>query len=126
MIVTKLCSNVIRHANFKDTHFLVTLEYYKPQFVITIKDTGRDFAQKDTLPVGAMRSGIDGSERYSGYGISLLEGLSDKVDFTETDPHGATVRVKKACTTKLRRMPTKLPHQTNIRTVSWRRVRTER
>ncbi len=95
LIVTELCSNVIRHAQSKETHFLVTLEYYKPQIVITVKDTGRGFSQEDILPVGAVRSDGDGGERFGGYGISLLEGLSDKVDFTETDPHGTTVRVEK-------------------------------
>jgi len=95
LIVTELCSNVIRHAQSKETHFLVTLEYYKPQMVITVKDTGRGFAQEDVLPVGTARSDVDGGERYGGYGMSLLEGLSDKVDFTETDPHGTTVRVEK-------------------------------
>lgn len=96
IIVTELCSNVIRHAQSKETHFLVTLEYYKPQIVITVKDTGRGFAQADVPPVGSARPDGDGGERYGGYGMSLLEGLSDKVDFTETDPHGTTVRVEKS------------------------------
>ena len=34
-IVGELCSNVIRHARSKETHFLVTLEYFKPKVVIT-------------------------------------------------------------------------------------------
>ncbi len=44
MIVTELCSNVVHHAQSKDTHFLITLEYSKPQVVITVKDTGRGFS----------------------------------------------------------------------------------
>lgn len=95
LIVTELCSNVIRHAQSKETHFLVILEYYKPQIVITVKDTGRGFSQEDVLPVGTARSDGDGEERYGGYGMSLLAGVSDKVDFTATDPHGTTVRVEK-------------------------------
>lgn len=95
LIVTEMCSNVIRHAQSKETHFLVTLEYYKPQVVITVTDTGRGFIQEDVLPVGVARPDGEGGERYGGYGMSLLEGLSDKVDFSTTDPHGTTVRVEK-------------------------------
>ena len=94
-IVAELCSNVVRHAESKATHFLVNLEYYKPQVVITVKDEGRGFVPGDVLPVGAMRPDGKGGERGGGYGLSLLEGLSDKVDFSTTDPHGTTVRVEK-------------------------------
>ncbi len=95
LIVTELCSNVIRHAQSKETHFLVTLEYYKPQVVITVTDTGQGFSQEGVAPVGSERTDFDGGERIGGYGLSLLEGLSDKVDYTATDPHGTTVRVEK-------------------------------
>lgn len=96
LIVTELCSNVVRHAQSAETHFLVTLEYYKPQIVITVTDTGRGFTQEDVLPVGVARPDGEGGERFGGYGMSLLEGLSDKVDFSTTDPHGTTVRVEKS------------------------------
>lgn len=95
VIVAELCSNVVRHAHSKETHFLVTLEYYKPQVVITVTDAGEGFAQGNVLPVGAVRSDGEGGERLGGWGLTLLEGLSDKLDFTATDPHGTTVRVEK-------------------------------
>lgn len=95
LIVTELCSNVIRHAQSRETHFLITLEYYKPQVVIVVTDAGQGFSPEDVAPVGSERTDFDGGERFGGYGISLLEGLSDKVDYTETDPHGTTVRVEK-------------------------------
>lgn len=94
-IVAELCSNVIRHARSKATHFLITLEYYKPRIVITVADQGRGFVREEVLPVGAWRPDGVGGERLGGFGLSLLEGLSDKLDFTETDPHGTTVRVEK-------------------------------
>jgi serine/threonine-protein kinase RsbW len=95
LILTELCSNVIRHSQSKETHFLVTLEFYKPQIVITVIDAGRGIAQEDLLPVGTARPDSNGGERYGGYGMLLLEGLSDKVNFTATVPHGTTVRVEK-------------------------------
>lgn len=97
-IVAELSSNVIRHAQSKATHFLVTLEYYKPQVVIIVTDQGQGFVQDDLLPVGTPRPDGVGGERLGGYGLILLEGLSDKVDFTATDPHGTTVRVEKNLT----------------------------
>jgi len=94
-IVAELCSNVVRHARSKETHFLVTLEYFKPEVVITVTDTGEGFGQKDVLPIGTSRPDFGGGERLGGWGMALLEGLSDKLDFTATDPHGTTVRVEK-------------------------------
>jgi len=94
-IVGELCSNVIRHAHSKEMRFLVTIEYYKPKVIITVKDSGNGFAIKDVAPVGTARSDGAGGERIGGYGLYILEGLSDKVDYTETDPQGATIRVEK-------------------------------
>lgn len=94
-IVAELCANVIFHAQSKATYFLVTLEYRKPQVIITVADEGEGFAQADVLPAGTSRPDGTGGERYGGYGLSLIEGLSDKLDFTATDPHGTTVRVEK-------------------------------
>ena len=95
-IVGELCSNVVRHARSKATHFLMTLEYYKPQVVITVRDEGQGFAQADVPPIGTVHADGTGGKRYGGYGLSLLEGLSDKLDFAATDPQGTTVRAEKA------------------------------
>ncbi|MCW3062235.1 MAG: ATP-binding protein [Capsulimonas sp.] len=94
-IVAELCSNVIRHAQSTSAKFEVTLEYYKPKVVITVRDTGAGFDQNAVRHVGSMRDDGYGGERLGGWGLSLLDGLSDKVDFTTTDPHGTTVRVEK-------------------------------
>ena len=96
MIVTELCSNVIRHAQSKETHFKVELEYYEPKVVITVTDTGAGFDRSEVAPVGTARP--DGAQgmRVGGYGLSLLEGISDKCTYTATKPHGATVRVEKS------------------------------
>jgi len=94
-IVGELCSNVVRHAESKATHFQVTLEYYEPMVVITVKDAGKGFVVDDVPPMGALRPDGAGGERTGGYGMSMLEGLSDKLDFTATDPQGTTVRAEK-------------------------------
>jgi anti-sigma regulatory factor (Ser/Thr protein kinase) len=94
-IVGELCSNVIHHAQSKAKHFQINLEYYQPQVVITVTDLGRGFTQEDVLPVGTLRPHGKDGERLGGWGLSLLKGLSDKIDFSTTDPHGTTVRVEK-------------------------------
>ncbi len=94
-IVSELCSNVVRHAQSKETHFLVTLEYFKPQVVITVTDAGEGFSSGDVAATGTSRTDFDGGQRLGGWGLALLEGLSDKLDFMATDPHGTTVRVEK-------------------------------
>ena len=95
MIIGELCSNVVRHAHSKMMRFLVTLEYYKPKVVITVEDQGQGFVMKDVPPVGTARSDGERGERFGGFGLPLLEGLSDKLNFTTTVPHGTTVRVEK-------------------------------
>jgi anti-sigma regulatory factor (Ser/Thr protein kinase) len=94
-IVGELCSNVVRHAHLKSAHYKVVLEFYEPRVVITVTDEGRGFDVEDVSEIGAPRLDLDGSERLGGFGLLLLEGLSDRIDFTETYPHGTTVRVEK-------------------------------
>ena len=47
------------------------------------------------LPAGTSRPHGHERRRYGGYGLSLLEGLSDKIDFAANDPQGTMVRVEK-------------------------------
>jgi serine/threonine-protein kinase RsbW len=94
-IVGELCSNVIRHAQSTSSFFALTFEFYQPKIVITITDKGKGFVIDNVPAVGTMRPDGKGGQRVGGFGLSLLEGLSDKIDFSETDPHGTTVRVEK-------------------------------
>lgn len=95
-IVGELCSNVVRHAHSKSGKYKVVLEYYKPRVVITVTDEGPGFVVGNVAAIGSARPDLGGGERLGGYGLVLLDGLSDKIDFTETDPHGTTVRVEKS------------------------------
>jgi len=94
-IVAELCSNVTRHAESKATHFVITLEYFKLRIIITVTDEGRGFIAENIPLPGTSRPDGVGGERYGGFGMTLLQGLSDKIDFTATAPHGTTVRVEK-------------------------------
>ena len=94
-IVAELCTNVVRHARSKETHFLISLEYYKPRVVITVTDAGEGFTPKDVAPAGTIRADFEGGERMGGWGLSLVEGLTDKLNFTATAPRGTTVRAEK-------------------------------
>ena len=94
-IIGELCSNVVRHAHSQAGKYTVLLEYYQPRVVITVTDEGVGFDVKDVSAVGSARADLDGGRRLGGFGLVLLEGLADKIDFTETDPHGTTVRVEK-------------------------------
>ena len=97
-IIGELCGNVIRHAQSKASHFQVILEYYEPKVVITVTDTGKGFVKDDVPPVGQLRSNGTGGKRVGGYGMIMLEGLSDKLDFIATIPQGTTVRIEKNLT----------------------------
>ncbi len=96
VIISELCSNVVRHAHSKAAHYQVAMEYYEPRIVITVTDEGQGFTAADIAPPGTTRPDMEGGERMGGFGLMLLEGLSDRLDFTETNPHGTTVRVEKS------------------------------
>jgi len=95
-IVDELCTNVIRHAHSLSTHFSVLLEYYKACVVITVTDEGQGFGAVDVRPIGASRPDMEGGQRIGGFGLPLIKGLSDRLDFTTTDPHGTTARAVKS------------------------------
>jgi anti-sigma regulatory factor (Ser/Thr protein kinase) len=86
---------VVRHGASDRKFFGVVLEYYKPKLVITVTDNGQGFEMHAVPEPGEMRSDGAGGERCGGFGFPLLEGLSDKIDFSSTYPHGTTVRVEK-------------------------------
>lgn len=44
---------------------------------------------------GTIRADFGGGERIGGYGMTLIQGLSDRLEFHRTDPHGTTVRAEK-------------------------------
>lgn len=94
-IVAELCANVVRHAKSEAPYFLMTLEYYKPKIIIRVADEGQGFIRADVSPVGTVRPDGLGGHRFGGYGLTLIESLSDKLDFTTTDPRGTTVCVEK-------------------------------
>ena len=108
-IVAELCANVVFHAQSKATHFLVTLEYRKPQVIITVVDEGEGFAQADVLPAGTSRPDGTGGERYGGYGLSLIEGPSENSISPRPTHTERRCAWRRTCTLRLRRLPTRPP-----------------
>lgn len=94
-IVGELASNVIRHAHSQKSHYNVVLEYYQLCVVITVVDSGPGFRIDDIPAEGSVRSDFSKGDRVGGFGMSLLRGLSDQLNFTASCPHGTTVKVVK-------------------------------
>ena len=94
-ILGELVANVVRHAQSASGRFQVLLEYYADRVVITVVDAGEGFAFRDVPEVGSARSDGDGGERLGGFGLPLLDALSDLLEFSRTDPQGTTVRAEK-------------------------------
>ena len=94
-IITELVGNVVRHAQSAHGRFQMLLEYYADRLVITVIDTGQGFTFRDVPEIGTVRSDGDSEERLGGFGLPLLELMSDELEFTRTDPHGTTVRAEK-------------------------------
>jgi len=94
-IVSELAANVIRHAHSVNGRFQVVLDYFADRVVITVVDQGQGFTFRDIPEIGTVRRDMDGSERLGGFGLPLLDALSDRLEFSRTDPHGTTVVAEK-------------------------------
>lgn len=96
LMLGELCSNVIRHAHTCEGRFEVVLEYFADRVVVTVEDKGPGFSFKAVPDAGTIRPDRQaGGERTGGFGLQLIEGLADHLEFHRTDPHGTTVRAEK-------------------------------
>jgi len=94
-VIGELCSNVTRHAHSGAGRFQVTVDYFHDKVVIEVKDSGGGFSFRDVKPVGSIRSDDCGGERFGGFGLYLVEKMSDHVEFNRTEPSGTTVKAEK-------------------------------
>jgi anti-sigma regulatory factor (Ser/Thr protein kinase) len=96
VVAGELCANVIRHAHSVEGRFRVTLEYHADRVVTLVEDRGPGFAPDAVAPVGAERPDFDGAaSRVGGYGLRLVELLSDRVEFGPASPRGTTARAER-------------------------------
>ena len=96
ILVGELCGNVIRHAQSNEDRYFVVLEYFSDHVKLIVQDRGTGFSFKEVPQAGTSRADFDGGERIGGYGMQIIQGLSDKIEFRRTDPHGTTVCAEKA------------------------------
>lgn len=95
VVVGELCTNVLLHAQGSSGRFRVTMEYHQDRVVVLVEDTGQGFSFADMPDVGAQRRDIHGEERIGGYGLTIVDALSDRLEFHRSDPQGTTVRAEK-------------------------------
>jgi serine/threonine-protein kinase RsbW len=95
ILVGELCANVVRHAQSHDDRYHVILEYFSDHVDITVRDRGEGFSFKDVPLAGTPRADFGGGVRVGGYGLALIQSLSDRLEFRRTDPHGTTVCAEK-------------------------------
>ena len=94
VILGELCSNVTKHAQSEVGCYLVTLEHHGDHAVVIVTDTGPGLNRDQVAEVGTARADEDGSERFGGFGLQIVESLADQVEYGKTDPQGTTVRAK--------------------------------
>lgn len=97
IIVTELCTNVVRHAQSTDGRYHLVIEYHREKAVITVEDKGIGFTP-DTAPAsGTLRSdALAGGTRVGGFGVPLVRALSDRIEFELIMPQGTKVEAEKA------------------------------
>ena len=94
LVLGELCTNVIHHARSHAGHFQVTLEYQQDRVVITVIDQGTGFSRNDVAEPGTERSKEGEAERFGGFGLPIVEILSDRLEFERSDPMGTVVRAE--------------------------------
>ena len=94
-IIGELCDNVILHAESQEGRFQVVLEYFADRVVVTVEDKGGGFSFADVPPPGTMRRDKNGQERVGGFGLPIVQKLSDRIDFRRADPQGMMVQAEK-------------------------------
>jgi serine/threonine-protein kinase RsbW len=85
MIVTELCSNVVRHAHsHPDMIYQVDVEYAEERVLLSVTDRGTGFDRADVPQPQEYQVG--------GLGLFLVERLADRVEFSPTSDGGTAVR----------------------------------
>jgi len=105
-IVTELVADVVRHAQSVDGRSQVLLEYHAERVVITVVDAGEGFAVRDVSKVGNPRADLEGGERLGGFGLPLLDALSDRLRLCRMDTQGTPCAPKSRCATRRKETPT--------------------
>lgn len=77
--------------NYLDLHI-------RDHAVVTVTDHGAGLERDTVPPVGEAREEEDGSERFGGFGLQIVESLADRVEYGLSDSQGTTVRAEKRLT----------------------------
>lgn len=71
------------------------VKYYANRLIITVVDAGPRFTFHNVPIDSNAHVGGDRGKRTGGFGLPLLDAMSDLLEFSRTDPHGPTVRAEK-------------------------------
>ncbi|MDQ2798409.1 MAG: ATP-binding protein [Armatimonadota bacterium] len=95
LIVGELCSNVTRHAHSESGCYHVALEHHGDHIVVLVIDQGQGFDRHHLPAVGSPLRDEDGTLRHGGFGLHLLDRITDRMDIRHSEPKGMTVRAEK-------------------------------
>lgn len=95
LIIGELCGNVARHARSDDGLYRLSAAFYHNRVVLTVRDRGPGFTFTEIPATGSTRPDtLAGGTRIGGYGLFLVEQLSEHVEFERADRKGTTVRAQ--------------------------------
>lgn len=93
-VLGELATNAVRHA--RNRNYTVDVALSEGKVVLTVSDEGAGFSRDDVAPPGTIRpDGGTEAERIGGWGLPLIEMLTDHVEFLPNVPHGTIVRAEK-------------------------------
>ncbi len=96
LVIGELCSNVTRHARSERGCYRVEMEHRADRFIMLVADEGQGFIARQFSPMGTVTIAEDGTERYGGFGLHLVDSLTDSLEIADNLPRGTTVRVEKS------------------------------
>ena len=96
LVIGELCSNVTRHARSEKGCYRVEMEHHLGRFILAVVDEGQGFSSPRFAPMCTHSVAEDGTERYGGFGLHLVDSLTDVLEIKDNQPRGTTVRVEKS------------------------------
>ncbi|RYZ91476.1 MAG: ATP-binding protein [Proteobacteria bacterium] len=95
-VIGELATNAARHAQGGNYHVL--FELHGNQVTITVTDNGKGFDPSTLLEAGTLRDdnfSVDEAPRVGGFGLPLVQFLTDHLSIERNEPTGMIVRARK-------------------------------
>lgn len=88
LVISEALNNAVIHSDLEDSEVDIVFDYREPKFSIEVKDNGKGFHTSSYEAPS-----LEG-EQCSGYGIYIMQTLSDSVEVISGDGRGTHLKIE--------------------------------